>query len=382
MPIRENASTASIIARGPGGAVVMGARLRRIGIRRAVPDLEADEEEGGANVGPVVARGLSGAVVMGARFGRVGVRASASEILVVLKRQSELPGTSECREQRPHVREDQFFEMRRAPLLMIQQILREILNIRQSRMYSLVYTPFLVPLVTTYNLPPLEQKETTFSTPNMVDTNGALMFVSLGIDVQIMQISLAADTRKNDLALDLDLELYESLAEWNEHILYERRTELNERFQTFRHLQTVYMPNLRAVLTPLKHQHMDSDVYWRAETAVLFLPFEITNKAQQERACIGGLWDIEIDLTEQQHLILHASCQLEDAKHRKQEAEAALKSLQGYVPRVVGTVPAMLDAPPQPVKKGVLHTNDALTMGESVGMPEEVERILKSLEVD
>jgi hypothetical protein len=28
-------------------------------------------------------------------------------------------------------------------------------------------------------------------------------------------------------------------------------------------------------------------------------------------------------------LILHASCQLENAKHRKQEAEAALKGLQG-----------------------------------------------------
>jgi hypothetical protein len=27
----------------------------------------------------------------------------------------------------------------------------------------------------------------TFSTPNMVDANGALMFVSLGIDVQTMQ---------------------------------------------------------------------------------------------------------------------------------------------------------------------------------------------------
>ncbi|KAJ7799244.1 hypothetical protein B0H14DRAFT_2617241 [Mycena olivaceomarginata] len=193
----------------------------------------------------------------------------------------------------------------------------------------------------------------TFSTPNMVDANGALMFVSLGIDVQTMQISLAADTRKNDLALDLDLELYESLAERNERILYERRAELNECFQTFRRLQTVYMPNLRVVLTPLERQHMDSDAYWRAETAVLFLPSEITNKAQRERACIEGLWDIEVDLrvtelrgalrniqslttllrcqhrTEQQHLILHASCQLDNAKHRKQEAEAALKSLQG-----------------------------------------------------
>ncbi|KAJ7767062.1 hypothetical protein B0H14DRAFT_2633124 [Mycena olivaceomarginata] len=160
----------------------------------------------------------------------------------------------------------------------------------------------------------------TFSTPNMVDANGALMFVSLGIDVQTMQISLAADTRKNDLALDLDLELYESLAERNERILYERRAELNERFPDF-------PPPTDSLYAQPTHNE-------RGPASRVCGISRSTCAVAELRGALRNIQSLTTLLrrqhgTEQQHLILHASCQLENAKHRKQEAEAALKSLQG-----------------------------------------------------
>ncbi|KAJ6571547.1 hypothetical protein B0H19DRAFT_1255512 [Mycena capillaripes] len=183
----------------------------------------------------------------------------------------------------------------------------------------------------------------------MADANSTLLFISMGIDIQDIQYHLAAYAQKNNLSPNLDghadLELYD------------RRTVLIEHIQTFHRLQAIYMPNLRAVLTPRECQQMDSKEYWRAETAVLFLPSEITTQEQRERVCIEGLGDIEIDLrvaelrgalrnlhclTTQyillqrqrhgkgQQMMLKIGRNLDNARHCQQEAEIALMHLQGF----------------------------------------------------
>ncbi|KAJ7842737.1 hypothetical protein B0H13DRAFT_2365094 [Mycena leptocephala] len=181
----------------------------------------------------------------------------------------------------------------------------------------------------------------------MANANEALMFISLGMDIQTTQTLLAADAHKFDVTPDL-----EGYADLD---LYNRRAALDERIHTFRQLQSIYMPELRAVLTPRECQRLDFES-WCAENTALFLPSEITNRAQRERTCVKGLCDIEVELrsaelcgalrnihcltmhhailcrqrgTKQQQLILQVDSQLEYARHRKEEAEAALKSLQG-----------------------------------------------------
>jgi hypothetical protein len=71
-----------------------------------------------------------------------------------------------------------------------------------------------------------------------------------------------------------------------------------KRIRAFRKLQRAYMPNVRRFLSQSQRAVWDAEAEKEAEGVRLFLPSDITDKKQRERACAEGLCEVEGELRE------------------------------------------------------------------------------------
>ncbi|KAF7373979.1 CxC2 domain-containing protein [Mycena sanguinolenta] len=110
-------------------------------------------------------------------------------------------------------------------------------------------------------------------------------FILMGMEIEESQRYLTIDVKA--VANPTETQTVEFL---------KRRATLLKRIRAFRKLQRTYMPNLRRFLTATQSAQWDSEGDHDAENIRLFLPSDISSKANREKACAVGLPEVEADL--------------------------------------------------------------------------------------